>query len=157
MTHRHTPATGPRQVVRLAPVPAGGRAVRRVVPLGPRPQTFANIARTIKPRPGIHRVGLSGSLQEHIGADPDILVVEDVARILRCTVDTARRIPRDQLRSIPGPGRRQLYLRDDLLAYVRSRARSSPDADILLQRIRGQVVGFSPGSGRERSTQRRTR
>jgi hypothetical protein len=30
-------------------------------------------------------------------------MVEDVARILRCTVDTARRIPRDQVLSIPGP------------------------------------------------------
>ena len=47
---------------------------------------------------------------------PTFSFVEDVARILRCTADTARRIPRDQLRSISGPGRRQLYLREDVIA-----------------------------------------
>jgi hypothetical protein len=75
-----------------------------------------------------------------MGADPDILVVEDVARILRCTVDTARRILRDQLRSTCGPGRRRLYLREDVLAYVRSLGRSAPNVELLLTRARAEVL-----------------
>ena len=90
------------------------------------------------------------------GADPDILVVEDVARILRCTVDTARRIPRDQLRSISGPGRPQLYLREDVIAYVRSRARQPPNADLLLAQARAAVVELPADRVRERSQRRRT-
>jgi Helix-turn-helix domain len=93
----------------------------------------------------------------HIGADPDILVVEDVADILRCTVDTARRIPRDHLPAYPGAGRHRLYLREDVLAYVRLSASISPNADILMQRIAGEVLGSRPGDGRERSTRRRSR
>jgi hypothetical protein len=92
----------------------------------------------------------------HVGADPDILVIDDVARILRCTVDTARRIPRDQLRSICGPGRRQLYLREDVIAYLRSRARSSPNADLLLAQARATVLELPADRARERSQRRRT-
>jgi hypothetical protein len=90
----------------------------------------------------------------HIGADPDVLVVEDVARIVRCTVDSARRIPRDQLPAHPGPGRRQLYLREDVLAYVRSLGQPTPNADILMRRITGEGVDSASGSGRERSARR---
>jgi hypothetical protein len=169
MTQHRSSANGPRPIIRLAPAPAGGprriirlvpgladgRAARRVLP--PRPQqTFANNSRTVKPCPGLHDIRLPGSQPVQIAADPDILVVEDVARILRCTVDTARRIPRDQLRSIPGPGRRQLYLREDVLAYVRSRGRYSPNAELLLAGARAEVLGSSVDRVRERSQRRRT-
>lgn len=99
---------------------------------------------------------LNGKARAHIGGDPDILVVEDVARVLRCTVDTARRIPRDLLPAYPGPGRHRLYLREELVSYLRSSVRSSPKADLLVQRIRDEVVGSRLGNGRERSAQRRT-
>jgi hypothetical protein len=92
----------------------------------------------------------------HVGADPDILVIDDVARILRCTVDTARRIPRDQLRSIAGPGRRHLYLREDVIGYVRSRARQSPNAELLLAGAAAEVLGWPADRVRERSQRRRT-
>jgi hypothetical protein len=92
----------------------------------------------------------------HIGADPDILVIEDVALLLRCTVDTARRIPRDQLRPNSGPGRRQLYLREDVVAYVRFRGRPSPIADLLLAQARAAVVGLPADRAQERSQRRRT-
>lgn len=51
-------------------------------------------------------------------ADNDVLVLEDVARILRCDVDTVRRIPRTLLKARKGPGRFRLYLRSDVLAYI---------------------------------------
>ncbi len=54
-------------------------------------------------------------------SDPDILTVQEAARILRCRVDTLRRVPRDQLPVYRGPGRSNLYLREDLRQYVRSR------------------------------------
>lgn len=92
----------------------------------------------------------------HSGVDPDILVVEDVARILRCTVDTARRIPREQLRSISGPGRRQLYLREDLITYVRLRGRPSHNAELLLTQARAAVLELPEDRVRERSQRRRT-
>jgi hypothetical protein len=155
MTHHPAPASGPRRIIRLASGIADGRTVRRVIPPH-RPQTFANTPRTVKPCPGLHHVSSPASGPEQIAADPDILVVEDVARILRCTVDTARRIPRDQLRSISGPGRRQLYLREDVIAYVRSRGRYSPNAELLLAGARAEVLGSPADRARERSQRRRT-
>jgi hypothetical protein len=86
--------------------------------------------------------------------DPDILVVEDVARILRCTVDTARRIPRDQLPAYPGPGRHRLYLREDVRAYVRSLGKPALNAELLLAGATAQVLGLPPDRGRERQRRR---
>jgi hypothetical protein len=132
-------------------------SVPRVVPLNrPRGPTTADRLGNIKPLSDIASATSIGSAPTHIGADPDILVVEDIARILRCTVDTARRIPRDQLRSICGPGRRRLYLREDVLAYVRSLGRSAPNAELLLTRARAEVLGSSADRVRGRSQRRRT-
>ncbi len=50
--------------------------------------------------------------------DPKVLVIEEVAGILRCTVDQVRRIPRDRLAPRQGPGKRALYLREDVDTYV---------------------------------------
>ena len=143
------PAGGPRPIVRRLPSHITGTRLRRVIPLHPQ-QTFAagnsnrlqlplaasTVLREDEPR--------RMRVRAHTGTDPDILVVEDVARILRCTVDTARRIPRDQLRSISGPGRRQLYLREDVIHYVRSRARPSANAELLLAQASSTVLSH-PG------------
>ena len=51
--------------------------------------------------------------------DPDRLVVEQVAWLLCCSVDQARRIPRDELPAYQGPGKRLLYLREDVLRYMK--------------------------------------
>ncbi len=53
--------------------------------------------------------------------DPEVLTVEQVAGILRCSVDQARRIPRTELPGYDGPGRYVLYFREDVLRYLRSR------------------------------------
>jgi hypothetical protein len=149
------------RVRRLRPVPLthkrpGIRVVRRlpmsksvIRPVAPaKPETPPSRLREISER-------WSPALA-HIGADPDILVIEDVARILRCTVDTARRIPREQLRSIPGPGRRQLYLREDVIAYVRLRGRPPHNAELLLTQARAAVLELASDRVRERSQRRRT-
>jgi hypothetical protein len=51
--------------------------------------------------------------------DPDRLVIEQVAWLLCCSIDQARRIPRDELPAYRGPGKRLLYLREDVLRYIK--------------------------------------
>lgn len=57
----------------------------------------------------------------YLHADPDVFFVENAAQMLGCSVDEARRIPRTELPAHRGPGKRLLYLRDDVMRYVRSR------------------------------------
>lgn len=52
--------------------------------------------------------------------DPDLLSVSDVARALRCTEDTVRRIPRTDL-PVYRVGKSNLYFREDLLRFVKTR------------------------------------
>lgn len=108
--------------------------------------------------PGTYRTPLPERREQvsRAAADRDILVVEDVARILRCTVDTARRIPPDQLRRITGPGRHRLYLREDVLAYVRSLGRPATNAELLRRSAVAKVVGSPSDRGRERQRRRST-
>jgi len=60
--------------------------------------------------------------------DEDILTVEGVAKLLQCTIDAVRRIPDIELPAHQGPGKHLLYLRDEVIAYVR---RSSRDGRFL--------------------------
>jgi excisionase family DNA binding protein len=76
----------------------------------------------------------------HINVDRDFLVVEDVARLLRCSVDTARRIPRSDLPAYRAAGRHLLYLRSDVEDYVRRCGRPSQNADLLVREIAGEVL-----------------
>ena len=66
-----------------------------------------------------------------------------------------RRIPRDRLPAYR-PGKRNLYLRDDLMRYVRSCRVHAVDVDSLITEIEQDVLGFSVDGVRERS-RRRTR
>jgi hypothetical protein len=50
--------------------------------------------------------------------DKDILDIRDAAKILRCSVDKVRRIPKEDLAVFDGPGRANLYLREHLIEYV---------------------------------------
>lgn len=52
-------------------------------------------------------------------ADKEILFVENVAGMLGCSVDHVRRISRSELPASRGVGRRLLYLREDVIRYVR--------------------------------------
>lgn len=69
-------------------------------------------------------------------AAPDVLFVEDVAQMLRCSVDQVRRIPRSDLPAYEGPGKHLLYLREDVIRYVRSRPRKGA-ADLAGQSTKG--------------------
>ena len=84
--------------------------------------------------------------------DADIFVTEDVARMLHCAVDTVRRIPRDELPVYRGPGRYNLYLREDLIRYVRTRRVIGPNIDRILAEIEGSMLNSAPGSVRGRSS-----
>lgn len=53
------------------------------------------------------------------GLGPDLMFVENVARMLGCNVDFVRRIPRHALPA-SRVGQRLIYARADLEAYVRS-------------------------------------
>jgi len=55
--------------------------------------------------------------------DEDILTVEGVAKLLQCTIDAVRRIPDSHLPAHQGPGKHLLYLRDDVITYVRGTSR----------------------------------
>ena len=57
----------------------------------------------------------------HRTIDRDIFDIRDVAKILRCSVDRVSRIHKEDLAVYNGPGRPNLYLRDDLYQFLRSR------------------------------------
>ena len=89
-------------------------------------------------------------------SDVDILVIEDVARLLHCSVDTLRRVPKEELPAYRGPGRKHLYLREDIIRFVRCRRITGPDIDNLLREIETAVVHSELDSVRGRSSARRT-
>ena len=64
------------------------------------------------------------SYQKHY-SDTEILSIEEVAGILKCSIDRIRRIPRRELPARTGPGRGLLYLRVDLIAYVKGKPSSN--------------------------------
>ncbi len=88
--------------------------------------------------------------------DVDILVIEDVARLLHCSVDTLRRVPKEELPVYRGPGRKHLYLREDIIRFVRCRRITGPDINNLLREIESAVLHSEPDSVRGRSSARRT-
>ena len=54
--------------------------------------------------------------------DQDILTIQQVSCLLGCCVDTIYRIPRDQL-PVYRVGKVNLYLREDVKAYLRNHCR----------------------------------
>lgn len=74
--------------------------------------------------------GLERWVARQRASDPDLLSVEEVASALRCSTDTVRRIP---IADLPyyRVGKANLYFREDLLAFVRTKGASgsnTPDA-----------------------------
>ena len=85
--------------------------------------------------------------------DHDVLTVVGVAGVLRCAEDTVRRIPRDEL-PVYRAGKRNLYLRDDLLRYVRSRRVGQSAADLARRDVVDDVLGLRTDDARVRSRRR---
>jgi hypothetical protein len=87
-------------------------------------------------------------------ADKEVLYVQNVAQMLGCSVDHARRIPRNELPAYRGPGRWLLYLRDDVIRYLRTRRvmdehidRPSIDAE---PRLSASVASFDAAAAARR-------
>lgn len=57
------------------------------------------------------------------------LTVEDVARLLHCSVDKVLRIPRNQL-PVYSVGKENLYFYDDVIRYVRVHCRKGNGQEI---------------------------
>ena len=92
--------------------------------------------------------------------DRDILSIKEVAGLLRCSVDTLRRIP---LQDLPAYriGRVNLYLRQDVIALVRSRPVRRSDITSVLAEVLDsvdaqsrQVLDSAPVDARRRSRRR---
>lgn len=80
--------------------------------------------------------------------DQDILSLCEVAELLHCTEDTLRRVPNEELPAYR-VGRKNLYFREDVIRFVRSRRvrpslrnlqnsagnRSGEDIDALIQGV----------------------
>ncbi len=88
---------------------------------------------------------------DHKAAASDILVIEDVAELLHCSVDTLRRIPKHQLPAYSGPGRKNLYLRDDIIKFLKTRRIDSVNVNRILADIEEDLQ-----NGRRRSPGRFT-
>lgn len=92
--------------------------------------------------------------------DDDVLTIEEVSILLRCAVDTVRRIPREEL-PIYRVGRENLYLREEIIRYVRSRRVRSVSVDHLLDDVLSglereipRVIDSEPVDVRGRSSRR---
>ena len=59
-----------------------------------------------------------------------VLTIKEVSALLQCSQDTIRRTPRDQLPAYR-VGKVNLYLHDDVIAYVKSRQVQSTCANVV--------------------------
>jgi len=88
--------------------------------------------------------------------DRQVLTAEGVARYLHCTKDTVLRIPRAEL-PYTREGRRNLYLLEDVLEYLRRKSRlESGQLAQLNSQSTDEVIDSTADSVRRRSNRRRT-
>ena len=87
--------------------------------------------------------------------DPNILTVNDLARLLRCSPDTVYRIPDCQL-PVYRVGKPNLYLRDDVIPYLRlhCRVRPRPGIDQIITELNADMLDSRLDGVRERSRRR---
>ena len=87
--------------------------------------------------------------------DPDFLTIEDVSLLLRCSPDKVYRIKHDQL-PVGRPGKRNIYLREDVIRYVRvhCRVQPRPEIDELVNEIEADMLHSATDGVRERSFRR---
>lgn len=101
--------------------------------------------RLIRPRQMTHAERLTNRLYR---LDLPILSIEGVALLLCVSVQTVRGIPQTELPRRSVGGKRLVYLRDDVLAYVSRSHRPRENADELVRAATDKVVKSAPGSGR---------
>jgi len=72
--------------------------------------------------------------------DTDVLSIEDVSRILRCSSDTVRRISLEEL-PVYRVGKCNLYLREEVIRYLRSKRVEPTSVDDLVFHLDAQTRG----------------
>lgn len=84
--------------------------------------------------------------------DQEVLTIEGLAEYLHCAVPTARAIPPTELPRRSGPGRRVLFLKDDVHRYLRrsERQRSGINPE-MVRSAEAAVLGSKPDSEGRRS------
>lgn len=90
----------------------------------------------------------------------DVLGIEEVAGVMRCSVDTVRRIPLDDL-PVYRVGRSNLYLREEVIRFLRTRHVRRTDIEAVLAEVLEsvderipRVVDSEPVGARRRSGRR---
>ncbi|WP_156907430.1 helix-turn-helix domain-containing protein [Thalassobaculum salexigens] len=102
---------------------------------GPLPTDIQPIADGFRPA----AVAVSGPNPELSVLFTGILNIEQAASMLHCSVDTLRRIDCDELPRYEGPGRKNLFMAEDLVRYIRRRRIKRPgnhiDVDRTIDRL----------------------
>lgn len=86
--------------------------------------------------------------------DTEVMTIKGVARFLFMSEQAVRSIGRDLLPRYKVGGRWDLFLKDDVLHYVRQCRRRGLQADVLVRDIAEQVLGSESDSGRRRPDRR---
>lgn len=74
----------------------------------------------------------------------DVLTIEEVSQLLRCSVDTVRRIPLEEL-PVYRVGRHNLYLKEEVIRFLRTRRVERPGVDLILDQVMQTVEDRIPG------------
>jgi hypothetical protein len=90
--------------------------------------------------------------QENEGIPP-ILTIEAVAALFGCSVQWVRAIPAIELPR-HRVAKRHLYIRDEIVAFVRAQGRASLGADELVREAECEVLGSDPDSERRQPSRR---
>jgi len=141
-----------RPIARPHALPAGANAgprrqpgtlkkpkVRRLAPPGRRPAAASDDG---------------AAEQKRLRRISEVMTVEGVANFLHCSAQAVRGVPEADLPRRRGPGRRLLFLKEDVIAYLRRSQRPRANADELVRDIESEVLDSSPDSGRRRSPRR---
>lgn len=83
--------------------------------------------------------------------DQPVLTIQGVAELLHVTVGTVRKIPSSELPSTKKPGRRKLYLKEDVERYLRAKINEEHDA-AKNSRKRKRLIDSEADSVRGRSS-----
>lgn len=83
--------------------------------------------------------------------DTEVMALEGVSRFLKCSVQAVRNIPANELPRTRKPGRRLLFLREDVIAYVRRHQTQGTAADKNSQCLDDQIDSVADNV-RRRST-----
>lgn len=86
---------------------------------------------------------------------PEILMIEGVAELLGCSVQRVRSIPNDELPRRVGGGKCDLFLKEDVISYIRAHPKAHVVADDLMREIENEELESVSDSGSRRRGKRR--